>query len=242
MRAVPSLRPLHAIAGICAACVIAVAFAAPTGAEYALRWDPAAGGPATLEAAWAALGLAAPAEKDKETFSIRYYEIAPVQPVPSGYRAILRRREEDGKATLSWKLRRVDRGGPDTFTTATPCPFGTAFATEVDVTLGAGEALRKTLSRTCERKGGVDLQVDRALVVREPSCAIAMRRWTTPDKLKVEEWPLPGGRTILEVSRKDGDTDEALAQFRGRVARLIESHGVIPDLENKTEAARCPPR
>ena len=76
--------------------------AAAQDAEFAVRWDPRQGGPATPQDALRELRLKASAPSH---FEVQYFEFTPPAGLPAGFDAILRKRLTAGEAELTFKLR-----------------------------------------------------------------------------------------------------------------------------------------
>jgi len=82
---------------------------------------------------------------------------------------------------------------------------------------------------------GMSTHADRVATIRD----VAARCRTvvdphTADGLKVEEWVMPGGARIIEVSRPGADSVDELASFRQIVEKLL-SKGARPSGQSKTE-------
>ena len=58
----------------------------------------------------------------------------------------------------------------------------------------------------------------------------------TAKKYKVETWPLPNGRALIDVSHGGPDSKKELAKFQAVVQRLLDA-GAHPRSESKTELA-----
>ena len=54
-------------------------------------------------------------------------------------------------------------------------------------------------------------------------------------KLKIEEWDLPGGVTLLEVSRNGSNSEDDLESFQRDVVDKLLAAGVQPSDRSKTE-------
>jgi hypothetical protein len=204
-------------------------------AEYAARWDPSAGGPATAAEVLARLGLTA--SSAGTACEIRYYDLPVPEGAPKGAAVILRRRVcDDGTADIRLKYRTAQP------LNAWACPAGLGFiaSSEVDVGLGA-EAPSRVLAYACTLSAGAPPPPLRA--VAKP-CASRMTRVSARisggGHLKVEEWTLPGGARRVEVSQKGRDDVDALAAFQRVVERLREAGARFLE-ESKTElGSRCP--
>ncbi len=208
---------------------------APKHAEYAARWDPSAGGPATSAEVLSRLGLAASAAGT--ACEIRYYDLPPPEGAPKGAAVILRRRAcDDGTVEIRLKYRTAHP------LDAWECPPGLGSASsEVDVGLGA-EAPSRVDAYACTLSADAP---PASLRASAKPCVSRMTRVTArtgggSGHLKVEDWTLPGGARRLEVSQKGRDDVDALAAFQAVVERLREAGARFLD-ESKTElGSRCP--
>jgi hypothetical protein len=72
------------------------------------------------------------------------------------------------------------------------------------------------------------------LNARPKGCASIVTRLTS-GKLKVEEWRLDDGATLVEVSRTGRNNDADLALFREEIVAVLLKAGVVPLDGNKTE-------
>lgn len=208
---------------------------APKHAEYAARWDPAAGGPATSAEVLSRLGLAP--STAGTACEIRYYDLPAPEGAPKGAVVILRRRTcDDGASEVRLKYRTAHP------VNAWECPAGLGFAasSEVDVGLGA-EAPSRVDAYACTLSADAPPPALRA--VAKP-CVSRMTRVSARTggggPLKVEDWTLPGGARRLEVSQRGRDDVDALAAFQAVVERLREAGARFLE-ESKTElGSRCP--
>jgi len=207
----------------------------PKQAEYAARWDPAAGGPATAAEVAARLGLEAPGAGT--ACEVRYFDLPAPQGAPKEAAAILRRRVcDDGSSEIRLKYR-----------TAHPleswaCPAGVGFhaSSQVDVGFGA-DASSRAYAYACTLSSD---DAPAPLHAVPKPCAARMTRFETRDdgnhRVKIEDWTLPGGGRRLEISRTAPDDGDSLAAFERLVERLRVS-GVRLLEESKTElGSRCP--
>ena len=208
-----------------AACV-ATAADAPD-AEYAVRWDPAEGGPRTAADVLRLLELG---KAEVHTFEVRYYDAPVSASTPESARVILRERERDGdEDEILVKFRRATP-----LTADWTCPLGgrAERSAQVDVGFGPGDTIARTYSYSCE------LEADSfppSLRATPHPCSITFTR-ATAKKIKIETWPLPSGDSLLEVSHVARDSQKELANFQKIVARLIAA-GAHPKAESKTELA-----
>ena len=207
----------------------------PKHAEYAARWDPSAGGPATAAEVLARLGLEG--SSPATACEVRYYDLPAPEGAPQGAAVILRRRVcDDGTAEIRLKYRTARP--LDSWT----CPAGLGFSPKSEVDVGLGpEAPSRLYAYACTLSEGV---APPSLHAVAKPCAARMTRVTarTADggHLKVEAWALPGGARRLEVSKTDPDDVDALAAFEGVVERLRAAGARFLE-ESKTElGSRCP--
>jgi hypothetical protein len=217
-----------------AAPCIALADALPwaAGAEYAIRWNPRDGGPATADETLAILELRA---KHTDVFSVDYYALPPAPTAPAGFSTILRKRvDAAGHATATWKLR-GDRALVDW---ACPLRDVRQAKAEVDVAFGSAGAVARRYSYSCT-SDNPDLAAS-LLSARANGCPSAVTR-KDAGRVRVEEWRLPGGAVLLEASAGGADTPGALEQFRKQVAVPLLAAGIRPAQASKTElGSRCP--
>ena len=216
--------PLATCVALLAACV---RVAEPGDAEFAVRWDPAEGGPSTAAAVTRLLELRPGRE---ESFEVRYYDAPTPASAPDSARVILRERSRDGgKTELVVKYRRA---AP--VTGKWTCPLGQRAdrTAQVDIGFGPGGSVSRMYSYSCEVSAD---SFPASLHASPRACSISIARVTT-DHLKIETWPLPNGEQLLEVSREARDSQSDLAGFEAIVNRLIAA-GAHPIAESKTALA-----
>ena len=204
----------------------------PAGAEYAIRWNARDGGPTSGQEVLAVLDARARRTSD---FSVDYVVLPPTAEFPPGFVAILRRRNDaTGRSSLTWKLR------GDHALAQWNCPlsdFRQAKA-EVDVAFGAAGSVTRRFSYSCTTDT-TNSAASRLFADRKP-CTSSVRRWDA-GRVRVENWRLPGGYLMLEVSGSGADTPNAMEQFRKRVVAPLLAAGVVPMADSKTElGSRCP--
>lgn len=229
-------RGLRWVIGTLAAAAAWVAAAAPSpqvaGAEYAIRWDARDGGPATTEDTAALLGLGT---KRTARFSVDYYELPPSSAAPPGFATILRKRvDAAGHASVTWKLR------GDRALDKWACPLRDArdAKAEVDVAFGGADSVLRRYSYSCT--SDTPDSAAGLLSAHANGCPAAVTH-VDAGRVKVEEWRLPGGTVLLEVSGSGVDTPVALEQFRRQVVAPLLAAGIRPVLQSKTETgSRCP--
>ncbi|HQR09985.1 MAG TPA: hypothetical protein PLW68_01555 [Casimicrobiaceae bacterium] len=210
----------------------AAAATEPADAEFAIRWNTREGGPATVDAALAVLALRA---RHESRFKVGYFNPPATSSAPAGFTAILRRREEgDRRAELTFKLR------GDRVLEQWSCPLRNAGPpkAEVDVTFGKAGALSRAFSYSCTREDPASATAEFS-ATRKACVADVMRRQGA--RVRVEEWQLPGGATMIEVSGRGENSAKALESFRARVVVPLLAAGIRPVADSKTElGSRCP--
>ena len=196
-------------------------------AEYAVRWDPAEGGPRTPTEVARLLGLHDAVET---SFDVRYYDAPAVASAPDSARTIMRERVRQGGAPeLIVKYR---RGTPITGALTCPLEPEATPSAQVDVGFGADDSVIRVYSYTCELSGE---SFPPALHAVPRPCTIEVTR-ASAEGVKIESWSLAGGGALLEVSRVGRDSDKELGKFR-RVVEKLTAAGVRPTMRSKTDIA-----
>ncbi len=218
-------------AAVAAALIAAFQSREPAEAEFAIRWAPADGGPQTPAAVLELLGVSNAKQSDYE---VRYFDEPPALAPPESTAVILRlRSSHDGEAEVRLKYRR-----------ATPwpvnwrCPPALQFerSEQLDITILNGDSLVRAYSYACTLEAA---QPPPALHAMLKACSAIMVRYDSK-RARLEEWTMPGGRVILEVSHAAKNTAAELARFRHMVHTLIV-HGADPSAFSKSKlASDCP--
>ncbi len=214
-----SLRPRAAIAAFVFGAALH-ATAAAMDAEFAVRWDPRQGGPATPEQTLRALRLGVDA---RSTFDVQYFDFTPPAGLPPGVTPILRRRASGSHHELSFKLRGAQPLPDPPSLKEWPCPLGATKdrKDEVDVSFLADGRSVIAYSRSCDSNAeGGAVPIPSALQARPRGCRHAMTRLRS-GKLKIEEWRLADGSVLLEASRP--------APYHAKSSRAFE-HDVLKPL------------
>jgi hypothetical protein len=201
--------------------------AAAQDAEFAVRWDPRQGGPATPQDALRELRLKASAPSH---FEIQYFGFEPPAGLPAGFDAILRKRLSGGEAELTFKL----RGGTPLPAEPTlkqwACPLGPAKdrKDEADVTfVDAGRTIT-TYSRSCGIESrDADIQPPAVLQARPKGCGSTMTRLRSGN-LKIEEWKMADGSVLLEASRPGKHDEASMRAFEREVLKPLLALQVRP--------------
>ena len=215
--------------GLAVACALASAtvIAKPERAEYSVRWDPAQGGPASAADALKALQLRS---TERSEYAVQYYEVNAPDALPPGFDAIMRKRHSADEAELTFKLRgHVPLSGQPALNQWTcPLPAPHKRKDEADVTFMGRDDTRKAWSRSCSHASAdLQLQLPAALAAQPKGCPSTMLRLEA-GKLKVEQWRMADGSTLLEASRLARDTAGDRAAFRDKVLAPLLAQGIQP--------------
>ena len=234
----PSLatRRRHLAAILAAALAVALppaASAADAGrAEFAVRWSSADGGPPTAADALRRLGKK-PHGKEK-SFNVRYFDLPAAAGAPPGVKAILRQRQTQKMAQLTYKLRSAEPLG-DVAGRRCPLPSPNESKDEADVSFLALDRVSTVHSRSCTfESAGLPPSPPAGLHATPKPCASAMRRLEAPGAT-AEAWSLGGGATLIEVSRKGLDRAEDRQRFRDEVVRPLLAAGAVPVDRSKSD-------
>lgn len=209
------------------------------GAEYSFRWNPAQGGPASAEAVFHAIKLAAGAPR---RFEVRYFSVDAPGGVPAGVGALLRERGDGRTSEWTYKLRgaapwmsglALDRWN-------CPLPEPQRRKDEVDVSFVGTRTVERAYSRSCSHESDAPAPAPpQALNPRPAGCASTTTRWHA-GALKVELWRFGDGRELIEVSRIGADRPSDLADFRDRVVRpLVDLGAKAEPVGKSTLGAEC---
>jgi hypothetical protein len=202
-------------------------------AEFAVRWDPRQGGPATPQQALQELKLRA---SKPRRFEVQYFEFTAPAGLPAGFDAILRKRVSQGEAELTFKLRGDAPLPAQPALRRWDCPLGATKdrKDEVDVTfVAAGQALTAH-SRSCSIESkNLGLLPPPALQARPTGCGSTMTRLQSGE-LKIEEWRLADGSTLLEASRPGRHTAASMREFEHQVLEPLLALKVQPLQRSKS--------
>jgi hypothetical protein len=203
----------------------------PKEAEFAIRWAPADGGPQTPAEVLKLLGTP---DAQPVNYEVRYFDEPGALAVPESTEVIIRLRSmHDGKSEVRLKYRRA---AP--WPAGWKCPAAMHFerSEQVDVTfLDAGKQVR-TYTYSCT----IDLaEPPPALHAVAKNCSAFMVRYEAK-RARLEEWVLPGGQVVLEVSHAADNTAAELAKFKV-IADTLVAHRANPSALSKTKlASDCP--
>jgi hypothetical protein len=201
--------------------------AAAQDAEFAVRWDPRQGGPATPQDALHGLRLRASAPS---YFEVQYFEFTAPAGLPPGFDAILRKRLTGGEAELTFKLRGDAPLPAQPTLQRWDCPLGKTKdrKDEADISFAGAGRVIKAHSRSCSIESRTaDVQPPAALQARPKGCGSTMTRLRS-GKLKIEEWKMADGGVLLEASRPGRHDDASLRAFEREVLKPLLALQVRP--------------
>jgi hypothetical protein len=196
-------------------------------AEYAVRWLPSEGGPATAADVLKLLELGDP---QMDSFEVRYYDAPATASAPSHSRTILRERERDGaEDEILVKFRRI---APLEGDWTCPLGGGAKRSSQVDIGFAPDGDVVRVYAYSCEIRAD---SFPPSVHATPHACSVFFTR-ATAKKFKVETWPLPNGRALIDVSHQGPDSKKELAKFQKIVGRLLDA-GAHPRSESKAELA-----
>jgi len=202
-------------------------------AEYAIRWNPAEGGPKTVEETLEA--LADKSLNGLQAYTVQYFDVRrPPSDAPQGATTILRRRSTGTRYELALKYRSVDPLG------VSKCglPGVDRSKYEVDVSLGGRNSpATRFYSFSCEAASNTGpvappMELEARL---SPCVSRVTRRDTQRTRSRIEEWRLQGGGVELEVSREGTDSKADLETFEREVADPLLAKGIKASPRTKSE-------
>ena len=195
------------------------------GAEYAIRWDTAKGGPADLAAAAKALDMPLDTGKN-QAMTVTYYTVgqAPAD-APAGFEVSLRERLRP-KAETTLKYRGTAALPAGTWTCPLPGKLADPPKDEVDISV-LQKSEETANSRSCTVNGTVAGLDPAKFKPAKKGCTATMRR-VKFDALTIEEWKLDTGGVLIEVSANATTEPKDLAAFRARVADKLLAKGINP--------------
>lgn len=220
---------------LCLAAVLKPAVAGD--AEYAFRWNPAEGGPLDTAAVVTVLQLEA---KKAKTYVVRYFDVVQSAKLPAEYKVVGRERGAPGeKPDATYKVR-----GPEPIPAALlawKCPLigDSEKKAEVDIGFEGPVELKRAFSVSCTVEAA-DLPSTLPLgySAKAKGCSSQMQRTKARSidaDLKIEEWSLPTGARIIEVSMEGLDSADDLKRFRTSVVELLVDAKAVPLEGSKSE-------
>lgn len=221
------------ILGLAASAMSAVAGPA----EYAFRWDPAQGGPTSAEAVVAALKLQ-PGKSKK--YIVRYFKVDQPTAVPPGYKVLGRERGEPGeKPDATYKVRGPEPIPAELLAWKCPLTGPSESKTEVDVGIVGVSKLRRAYSVSCTvDKTALQPVLPAGYLAMAKGCSSLVERTKAQSQeveLKVEQWSLPKGGVVIEVSMEGSDSDADLRRFRTHVTKRLMDVRAVPMEGSKSE-------
>ena len=236
-------------------CLVAAALAMATcvcahadRTEYAFRWDPAQGGPATAQQAARQLGIEDPKPK---ALVVRYLEVRRPAGLPDdSYSAVARERTDDDRPESMYKVRAPASKTARKLLSTWACPLvgpKRERKLEVDVNWVVDEGTdaaptpREAVSFSCSVQAAAPAAFPPATGMVPKPCVSRVRRFKSQDDWKVEEWLLPTGQRIVELSFSVNKGSRAhRSAFQQRVDALREA-GARPLADSKTLlGSTCP--
>jgi hypothetical protein len=204
--------------------------AEPDKAEYAIRWNVKEGGPKTAKGTLAVLKQSL---TDSDNYEVQYFDFIRPKNIPEGVTPILRQRKKGKKKyELMLKYRSAYAFEPLGCLIA-DIPDESKY--EIDISILGPSESRRAYSRSCTIESENDpVKPPQALAAQPTGCTSKMTRLKT-NTLKVEEWHLPGGVVMVEVSRNASLSEADLDSFRRDVVDTLLHAGVKPSDRSKTE-------
>lgn len=215
-------------------------------AEYAVRWYPKNGGPATAQEVIGTLFPAAPKPK-QSAFTVRYHDWTSEPAVPTGTKPILREREnqdvsDDERFELTYKI----RSDAEFDVLEGWCALPDAEKKrETDISAVDDKNVRSAYSVSCTAtsKSAMPHVPPVFSSTPKPCHATVFRLMVKPggEKVKIETWQLPGDDSMIEVSRSGNNSAQHIKKFQEEIVVPLLAAGAKPIAEGKTSAAStCP--
>lgn len=218
---------------LCILVMFSSANAADRDAEFAIRWNPLAGGPKTANEVISLLSLP---HAEVDEYGVSYFSIATPADVPEGYSVIARQRIKGKKTQLMIKYR-GNAPLPDTFSPNTwQCALGTNAETkyEVDISVLPEEKTKRAYSMSCSLKAKENITFPTNLNAKRLECESKMMRYES-NGIKIEEWTFyPGEQKIIEVSKSGQDNNIDFDEFKTKAASKLIFSGAKPLESNKS--------
>lgn len=206
-------------------------------AEYAFRWDPAQGGPTSAVAVVAALKLQ-PGKSKK--YVVRYFDVVQPMAVPPEYKVLGRERGAPGKKPdATYKVRGPEPIPAELLAWRCPLTGASESKAEVDVGFIGASQLKRVFSVSCTvDNAALQPALPAGYSAKAKGCSSQMERTkarSTKVELKVEQWSLPKGGVVIEVSMEGSDSDVDLERFRTQVAKPLMEGKAVPLEGSKSE-------
>jgi hypothetical protein len=233
MRKFPWVRMAADAALVCGLLLGAATARAAADAEFAVRWDPRQGGPATPEDTLRELRLEA---DGRSRFDVQYFDVTPPAGLPAGFTPILRQRSSGARYELSFKVRGERPLPNEPSLKHWPCPLGATGdrKDEVDLSFVAAGRAITAYSRSCDvETEGAPVPLPAALQARPRGCRSTMTRLRS-GKLKVEQWRLADGSVLIEASRPGRHNPKSMRAFEHDVLQPLLALKVQPLQRSKS--------
>lgn len=223
----PYTPPMSKLSAVALATLALCALpASAADAEYAVRWDPRQGGPATPEDALRSLRLTV---DERSQMEVTYFDVTPPPGLPEGFTAILRQRIGGRHHELTFKLRGAQPLPEQPALKLWDCPLGPTDdrKDEVDVGFVAAGKTVTAYSRSCDVNAKQAVPLPAALQARPKGCASMMTRLRS-GKLKIEEWRLADGSVLIEASRPAPYNPKSMRAFEHDVLKPLLALNIQP--------------
>jgi len=200
--------------------------------ELAIRWDPASGGPNSLEDAVHLLDLA---PGRKEAFSVRYFTVKPPTEIPPGLQVIVRERRGATGTVATYKVRGPERLRETGAFQNWRCPFAKPRREKagLDLTWVSDGDSRDSYAMSCDADGRVADLLPTGFSAVPSTCSAEVQRWFS-GHVRIERWTLVD-RVILDVALDATDSPMVISGFRDRAVRSLVAAGAQPLSSSKTD-------
>jgi hypothetical protein len=210
--------PCLALAFSLGAAGAAAANEGKVGAEYAVRWDVAEGGPKTTAET---LKLLRQEAGETEEYSVVYFNVKAPADAPPGFAPILQQQTRDKKVELVFNY----RGRRKLASWKCPLPSANEMKAEIHESFAAN-ATNRAHSYSCKIESDKPIEPPAALAASKP-CTSKMIR-TKAGNLEIEYWELPNDLKVIEVSRNGAPAKKDRDAFRREVVSRLKGEGVKP--------------
>jgi len=206
-------------------------------AEYAFRWDTTQGGPSSAAEAVAALQLQPGKAK---RYDVMYFEVVQPASLPAGYTVLGRERGTPGsKPDATYKVRGPEPIPPELQSWKCPLAGRSESKREVDVGFVGLAQVNRSFSVSCTvDKATLKATLPAGSSATPMGCTSAVQRTKASSStldVKVEQWSLPQGRVVIEVSMVGIDSKVDLERFRDKVVKPLLDRKATPLGGSKTE-------
>lgn len=201
--------------------------------ELAIRWDPASGGPGSVEDVVRILDLA---PGRTESFSVRYFTVKPPPDVSPGLQVIVRERTGDEGTISTYKVRGPARLRETGAFQRWTCPFENPRPEKagLDLTWVSDGDPADAYARSCDADGPVAELLPQGFSAVPTTCKAEVQRWFS-GHIRIERWTLADRRVILDVALDAKDSPVVISGFRDRAVRSLVAAGAQPLPGSKTE-------